>query len=163
MAMKRFWGIPEILNSAETSPAMLDQGMMAGPLPQRAMAATIWSDGSAWAATTSSISTWPGAPGAAGRSSSADARSQVRQVARLALVSWTAAVTDVARGTFPAAARCREASGTTAAVARPTPIRARRETRAEGVWSKTMIIAAWWDRVGAAMNRGIGWERCVGT
>jgi hypothetical protein len=45
MAMKRFWGIPEILNSAEISPARLAQGMMAGPLPQRAMAAAVASDG----------------------------------------------------------------------------------------------------------------------
>jgi hypothetical protein len=52
MAMKRFWGIPEILNSAESSPARLAQGMIAGPLPQRAMAAAVSSDGSAWAAMT---------------------------------------------------------------------------------------------------------------
>src|SRR5215218_7928636 len=139
MAMKRFWGMPEILNSAEISPARLAQGMIAGPLPQRAMAAAVSSEGSAWAATTSSISAWLGAPGAAGRSSSADVRSQVRQVAGSALVSWMAAVTaaetDVARGTLPAAAWRREASGTTAALARPAPIRARRETRANGVWA----------------------------
>ena len=55
--------------------------MTAGPLPQRAMAAAVSSDGSAWAATTSSISAWLGAPGAAGRSSSGEVRSQVRQLA----------------------------------------------------------------------------------
>src|SRR5215204_4775395 len=111
MAMKRFWGIPEILNSAETSPARLAQWMIAGPLPQRVMAAAVASDGSAWAATTSSISALVGTLGAAGRSSSADARSQVRQVAGSALVSWTAAETDVTRGTLPAEAWRREPSG----------------------------------------------------
>jgi hypothetical protein len=50
-----------------------------------------------------------------------------------------AAVTDIACGTLPAEARCREASGTTAALARPAPIRVRRETRADGVWSEAMI------------------------
>src|SRR5829696_8074709 len=78
MARKRFWGIPEISNSAAASTARLDQARTAGPVPQRAMAAVVASDGAAWAATTSSISAWLGAPGAAGRSSSADARSQVR-------------------------------------------------------------------------------------
>src|SRR5215204_2036665 len=78
MARKRFWGIPEISNSAAASTARLDQARTAGPVPQRVMAAVVASDGAAWAATTSSISAWVGAPGAAGRSSSADARTQVR-------------------------------------------------------------------------------------
>src|SRR5215218_4603828 len=133
MAMKRFWGIPEILNSAEISPARLDQGIIAGPLPQRLMAAAISSDGLAWAATTSSISAWLGAPGAAGRSSSADVRSQVRQAAGSALASRTAAGAKAARGPPPAAARGREANGMAAAVARPAPIRARRDRRADGM------------------------------
>src|SRR5829696_8058343 len=133
MARKRFWGIPEISNSAAASTARLDQARTAGPVPQRAMAAAVASDGSVWAATTSSISAWLGAPGAAGRSSSADVRSQVRQVAGSALVSWVVAVTDIAWGTLPAEARCREVSGTTAALARPAPISARRDTRADGV------------------------------
>jgi hypothetical protein len=60
-------------------------------------------------------------------------------VAGSALVSWKAAVTDVACGTLPAEARCREASGTTAALARPAPISARRDTRADGASFEAMI------------------------
>src|SRR5829696_4804815 len=83
--MTRLRGIPPMSNSSKTSPARTDQGTTAGPLPQRVIAAAVSSDGLAWAATTSSISAWVGAPGAAGRSSSGDARSQVRPPAGAAV------------------------------------------------------------------------------
>jgi hypothetical protein len=54
--MNRAWDIPPISNSVNSSPANVDQGNTAGPVPQRATASVAASVGPAWAARTSSIS-----------------------------------------------------------------------------------------------------------
>src|SRR5215204_3795124 len=146
MARKRFWGIPEISNSAAASTARLDQARTAGPVPQRVMAAVVASDGAAWAATTSSISAWVGAPGAAGRSSSADARSQVRPPAGAAVGEAAGDAPGEAAGEAAGEEAVswywawRVPTGRSAAPARLDPISVRRENRGDGKGGVGIVV-----------------------
>ena len=127
--------MPGTRNSVKAALAVLLQGMVAGLVPHFAMAAVISGEGASRWPRTSSISSAVGVPGAGGRNSSGDVRSQVFHVASSAAPSWrsraaAAAVATSGRDPF------RDATGRSAAPAMPEPTTARRENR---VWERENI------------------------
>ena len=107
MARGRDWGGPgPTLNSGKSSVISFDQASMGDDVPQVATASACSGEASAWMARTSSISALVGAPGADGRSESAESRYHILQPAGDAVSSCIAPCVAMGEVAGEAASRC---------------------------------------------------------